>query len=281
MFLCMGLIVAESDSHAYYIRAQTYLGFPDGTSGGPAYTMDTGQISQASTSIQDYQSVTTSESTPLSSQGAALVNLTTGALGVYAQAIGNDFTQNSNAQASALLGETITFQNLSSNFDLTINVSVFGNTSSTGQYGSADGTFSLTANGAIDSGTISSGANALTGNYTDSVIVTVDANDPYLSITSQLQVSVANSRSSLVYGTATADYFNTAYLSLDNIPEGVTFTSESGVFLTQQVPPPCVGDFEPDGDVDGLDAATQAQGGTGVSTADFSKNFGRNDCPEK
>ena len=41
----------------------------------------------------------------------------------------------------------------------------------------------------------------------------------------------------------------------------------------------CDGDFEPDGDVDGTDLCTQAQGGTMISDSDFSQHFGRNDCP--
>lgn len=51
------------------------------------------------------------------------------------------------------------------------------------------------------------------------------------------------------------------------------------IFPASPAPPPCLGDFEPDGDVDGLDAATQAQGSTGVSTAEFAQHYGRNDCP--
>jgi C1A family cysteine protease len=45
---------------------------------------------------------------------------------------------------------------------------------------------------------------------------------------------------------------------------------------------PCECDFEPaesDGDVDGSDLATYAEGGTGISLIDFAAEFGRTDCP--
>ena len=45
---------------------------------------------------------------------------------------------------------------------------------------------------------------------------------------------------------------------------------------------PCECDFEPgesDGDVDGSDLATYAEGGTGKSLADFAAEFGRTNCP--
>jgi hypothetical protein len=39
------------------------------------------------------------------------------------------------------------------------------------------------------------------------------------------------------------------------------------------------GDFEPDGDVDGVDLAIQAHGLTGVSLVDFAAHFGRDHFP--
>lgn len=48
-----------------------------------------------------------------------------------------------------------------------------------------------------------------------------------------------------------------------NLPNGATWSSESGVFLTE---PLCPGDFEGDGDVDGSDLAV------------FAADFGRTDC---
>ena len=54
---------------------------------------------------------------------------------------------------------------------------------------------------------------------------------------------------------------------------------KQGYYEISTPPPPCLGDFEPDGDVDGVDLDTQAGGGTGISLADFSQHFGRNDCP--
>ena len=45
------------------------------------------------------------------------------------------------------------------------------------------------------------------------------------------------------------------------------------------IPAICECDFEPDGDVDGTDLATQAAGGTGVSLGDFAAEFGMPDCP--
>jgi len=54
---------------------------------------------------------------------------------------------------------------------------------------------------------------------------------------------------------------------------------KSGYYEFYRPLSPCLGDFEPDGDVDGVDLDTQAQGGTGVSLSDFSQHFGRNDCP--
>ena len=41
---------------------------------------------------------------------------------------------------------------------------------------------------------------------------------------------------------------------------------------------PCEGDFEPDGDVDGIDLAFQAVGGTNVEFENFALHFGRKDC---
>jgi hypothetical protein len=52
-----------------------------------------------------------------------------------------------------------------------------------------------------------------------------------------------------------------------------------GLYELSTLPSPCLGDFKPDGDVDGVDLDTQAQGGTGISLSDFSQHFGRNDCP--
>ena len=42
---------------------------------------------------------------------------------------------------------------------------------------------------------------------------------------------------------------------------------------------PCLGNFDGDGDVDGVDLATFIGGGTGVSLAEFSAGFGRTNCP--
>jgi hypothetical protein len=41
----------------------------------------------------------------------------------------------------------------------------------------------------------------------------------------------------------------------------------------------CMGDFEPDGDVDGYDIFTQTIGGTGVFLAGLAEHFGRDNCP--
>jgi hypothetical protein len=41
----------------------------------------------------------------------------------------------------------------------------------------------------------------------------------------------------------------------------------------------CLGDHEPDGDVDGYDIFTQTTGGTGISLAAFAEHFGRDNCP--
>jgi hypothetical protein len=49
--------------------------------------------------------------------------------------------------------------------------------------------------------------------------------------------------------------------------------------IIASAPPPCLGDFEPDGDVDGSDLTIQAGGGTGISTGAFAHHFGRDDCP--
>ena len=50
-----------------------------------------------------------------------------------------------------------------------------------------------------------------------------------------------------------------------NLPNGATWSSESGVFLSE---PLCLGDFEGDGDVDGSDLAV------------FAADFGRTDCDQ-
>ena len=47
----------------------------------------------------------------------------------------------------------------------------------------------------------------------------------------------------------------------------------------QGLSPPCKGDFDTDGDIDGLDLATYAAGGTGVSLEEFAYNFGKANCP--
>ncbi len=61
---------------------------------------------------------------------------------------------------------------------------------------------------------------------------------------------------------------------------GGSGVQKQGYYEIRTPPAPCLGDFEPDGDVDGTDLGTQATGGTGVSLSDFSEHFGRNDCPQ-
>ena len=52
-------------------------------------------------------------------------------------------------------------------------------------------------------------------------------------------------------------------------------------FLSWNVPciPPCEGDFELDGDVDGSDLAEYISGSMVIALEDFAENFGRDDCP--
>ena len=45
--------------------------------------------------------------------------------------------------------------------------------------------------------------------------------------------------------------------------------------------PPCKGNFDGDGDVDGSDLATFAAGGTEITSEDFAADFGRTDCPHQ
>jgi len=44
--------------------------------------------------------------------------------------------------------------------------------------------------------------------------------------------------------------------------------------------PPCSGDFEPDGDVDGADLVAYISNTAGISLANYAEDFGRNDCHE-
>ncbi len=66
----------------------------------------------------------------------------------------------------------------------------------------------------------------------------------------------------------------TLLFSIDSEPiEEVSATTPQGV---------CECDFEPaegDGDVDGSDLSTYAEGGIGISLVDFAAEFGRTNCP--
>jgi hypothetical protein len=74
-----------------------------------------------------------------------------------------------------------------------------------------------------------------------------------------------------------SDFASSLSVDAITVPPGVTWTSASGVFLTQSVGS-CRGDFDGDGDVDGTDSATLALGPDQLDLNLFAAQFGRSDC---
>lgn len=56
--------------------------------------------------------------------------------------------------------------------------------------------------------------------------------------------------------------------NLYSLPADVTITVSA-----------CLGDFEPVGDIDGLDLSNLPEGQGSISIADFAENFGKIGCP--
>ncbi len=81
--------------------------------------------------------------------------------------------------------------------------------------------------------------------------------------------------------------FNWTPVEIGDSPYQVTFTVtddgdpvlEDSETILITVVNPCVGDYEPDGDVDGVDLYHLAIGDLTVAIDDFAKSFGRSDCP--
>ena len=55
-------------------------------------------------------------------------------------------------------------------------------------------------------------------------------------------------------------------------------TYASAADIPAKIIPPCLGDFEPDRDVDGSDLVAYISDTAGISLANFATDFGRNNC---
>jgi hypothetical protein len=74
-----------------------------------------------------------------------------------------------------------------------------------------------------------------------------------------------------------SDFANSLSVDSITVPPGVTWTSVSGVFLTQSVGS-CRGDFDGDGDVDGTDSVILILDPDQLDLILFAAQFGRSDC---
>lgn len=79
--------------------------------------------------------------------------------------------------------------------------------------------------------------------------------------------------------------FNSSVYRIDLGSGGVTELIDTGTLLNDLTSCPaiveelCIGDYEPDGDVDGLDLIHLIAGNLNVTVEDFANSFGRSDCP--
>jgi hypothetical protein len=178
-------------------------------------------------------SATINFSDPTTTNSLASASLGLGTLGAYAfGSAGSD-----GSFASSALNDTVHFHiSDASSAPITVNVHVNGTESGTGTF---NNTFSLTSVGVLGFQMDNAGfaitsnpgwgtfTNTSQGGFNYSGTITV-TNGEALGITAALSLACVTSE--------TCDFSHTAALSF-NLPSDVTFTSDSGVFLTQTAAP--------------------------------------------
>jgi hypothetical protein len=182
----------------------------------------------------------------------AAADMPSGSLHILAQSIYNPYAYG--AAASATIADFVTFHvpgalpaviDVGVSLDGVVSGAGAGAGSYTGSlafiFGGQFQFYGVIANNGYTSGSLagSSGYSPPQGwnSYTDSVSPTDFVFNGQLSITDGQRLYLDMALTATTGGGATADFLNTAQLSL-GLPSGVTFTSDSGVLLTAGVPEP-------------------------------------------
>jgi hypothetical protein len=255
-------LTAYSNSGGNYVGTSTYDTINGGSDNDEAGSGTTNSYPSALGLTAAQVQVSTTNSTaagPVTGSAMAKGNLATGSIGIYAfptQVIGNGINTGSNTAATAILRDSLTFNvagaNSSTVTDIGVTFTVDGNLSyDTADSGGAEFIEEMLLGGAIidqgfDSADRPTDYNIDTSGWVSSTIVSETADSFIFQGVYQLDgassiVPIAMELHAECAGEASCDFSNTGAISFD-LPSNVTFTSDSGVFLTQ----PLVGSATPE-----------------------------------